>query len=126
MKYTVLLVDDDPDQITLVSAILTESGFKVKSATSKKEALLILSSNVRVDVLYTDLKLEDGLGSEILAEMGERIPRIVTILTSGWYLMPSAKYAGFDDYLVKPATQQLLVDTVRSCISLRGKVEKAA
>lgn len=118
MKYTILIVDDDPDQITLVSALLIASGYKVKTATSKAEALQILSSGVRIDVLYTDLRLEDGLGSEILAEMGERVPRIVTILTSGWYMMPSAKYAGFDDYLVKPATQQLLIDTINSCVSM--------
>lgn len=117
--YTVLIVDDDADCLMVLSALITHIGYKVVTANSKKAALEILASDVSIDVLLTDLKLGDGSGAEILADMGTRSPTIVTVLMTGWHTMPSSVCGGFGDYMVKPLDTHLLQQTIESLIIMR-------
>lgn len=120
--YSVLIVEDDSAQLFLLSEHVTRLGYTVLQAASKKEAMLILGSGVWVDLLLTDFKLPDGNGAEILALMGIRNPRIMTVLISG-IVSPITKHSGFDDYIIKPALDGMVEATLRSCMQVREQRE---
>jgi len=117
--YTVMIVEDDDDQIVLLSGLISSFGYRVLTARSKKEAMSIIDSHVKIDVLFTDFMLGDGTGGEILAEMRERLPRIMTILYTGVTKFPPSLSGGFDDYLTKPVNTSDLRCTIASCLEVR-------
>ncbi|HET6806513.1 MAG TPA: PAS domain S-box protein [Frateuria sp.] len=65
---TVLVVDDEPTVRTLVGEQLRELGYTALEAADGASALRVLESQVRVDLLVTDVGLPGGLGGRQLAE----------------------------------------------------------
>ncbi len=57
----VLLVDDDPEQLEWLSEFVKGEGFTVAKASSLRAARIQLTQ-MRPDVLLTDLQLPDGNG----------------------------------------------------------------
>jgi PAS domain S-box-containing protein len=54
-KPTVIVVNDDPNQLHLASSILTRDGFRVISCVGAEQALAQLRKNAAVDLVVTDL-----------------------------------------------------------------------
>jgi PAS domain S-box-containing protein len=52
---TVLVVNDDPNQLHLASSILSRDGFRVISCIGAEQALALLQKNAAVDLVVTDL-----------------------------------------------------------------------
>jgi len=117
--YTIMIVDDDLDTLLLMSQVVSSYGYKIVTAASKVEAMSILDSEVRVDVLLTDFKLQDGNGADILRDMSVRSPRVMTVLFSGFSKFPPSLGDGFDDYLTKPLDYELLRRTLISVLEVR-------
>jgi PAS domain S-box-containing protein len=65
---TVLIVDDEDSVRMLVNEILRELGYEVLQAEDAARALKILDSNMRVDLLVTDVGLPGGVNGRQLAD----------------------------------------------------------
>jgi len=65
---TVLVVDDEPSVRMLINEVLEELGYKVFQAENAGEGLKILESNIRVDLLVTDVGLPGGMNGRQLAD----------------------------------------------------------
>jgi CheY-like chemotaxis protein len=66
----VLVVDDDPGQIAIVTSVLKNAGFRVLSASSALAALDIAGgSSARVYLLVTDLNMPNMSGLALAAEL---------------------------------------------------------
>jgi two-component system response regulator AtoC len=118
----ILIVDDDPYFLRVLSRILTGENFQVKTAEGAVEAAQILQENC-FDLVISDLRLPDGDGLSILQEIrkaGSEIP--VVILTAygevDSYL--EAMNAGATEYLNKPVKSEELLAVVRSCLRPRA------
>ena len=118
----ILIVDDDPYFLRVLSRILTGESFQVKTAEGAVEAAQILQENC-FDLVISDLRLPDGDGLSILQEIrkaGSEIP--VVILTAygevDSYL--EAMNAGATEYLNKPVKSEELLAVVRSCLRPRA------
>src|SRR5690349_14596680 len=99
----VLLVDDDPEQLEWLSEFVKAEGFTVAKATSLRTARIQLTQ-MRPDVLLTDLQLPDGNGVELVDDLEQREATEVVMIT-GHATVESAVNAlraGATDYLVKP------------------------
>jgi CheY-like chemotaxis protein len=77
---TILLVDPDPLQRSLVARYLRECGYRVIEATDENEALTAMTT-VEVDVLVTDLKLRAKSGFELSSEAKGLKPSLKVVLT---------------------------------------------
>src|SRR5918993_1093727 len=109
----VLLVDDDPEQLEWLSEFVKGEGFTVAKATSLRTARIQLTQ-MRPDVLLTDLQLPDGNGVELVDDLEQREATEVVMIT-GHATVESAVNAlraGATDYLVKPVD----VDRLRSIL----------
>src|SRR5690349_446212 len=63
-RYTLLLVEDDPDIRDILTALLREHGFDVVAAGDGDEAIRLLADR-RVDLLFTDIVMPGMSGDEL-------------------------------------------------------------
>lgn len=100
----ILVVDDEPDLRTLYELTLLREGYSVETAGSVLEARQLLETHP-FDVVITDMRLPDGMGTEILSELqGQRRQErcvVITAYGSAENAVGSFK-AGAFDYLTKP------------------------
>jgi two-component system response regulator PilR (NtrC family) len=101
---TVLVVDDEPDLRTLYELTLLREGYAVHSAGDLAQARESLAGQ-RFDLLITDMRLPDGLGLELLRELGEQQRSekaiVITAYGSAENAVEALKSGAFD-YLTKP------------------------
>jgi len=86
----VLIVEDEPDLMDVASALYISMGYEVLTASSGQEALALLSTR-RVDILFTDVIMPNGMnGVELATFVREHYPDVKVILASG-YPLPALK-----------------------------------
>jgi len=100
----ILVIDDEPDLRTLYELTLLREGYRVETAGSVQEAREQLKQQ-RFDAVITDMRLPDGSGTDILAQLRtEQRPErcvVITAYGSAENAVESLK-AGAFDYLSKP------------------------
>jgi two-component system cell cycle response regulator len=99
----ILLVDDDPDIVHLLSRFLAHQGYTVIGAATGQEALDSLQTEI-FPLVILDLKLPDVPGMEVLAQLKSHAPDTEVILFTGLGGLESAVQAlrlGAYDYIVK-------------------------
>jgi nitrogen-specific signal transduction histidine kinase/CheY-like chemotaxis protein len=111
----VLAVEDEPEVLDVVRAMLSSSGHTVLSAASGREALEILARE-SVDLLVTDLGMPGMTGLALAAEAKRRRPLPVVLLT-GWAdeLEPGGTRE-VDVVVAKPFTRELLLEGVARAV----------
>jgi DNA-binding NtrC family response regulator len=101
-----LVVDDEPTICRACEKILSREGYSVKIAYSGKQALTLLGQE-SFDILFTDLKMAEMGGMELLETLRSRFPDVVPVVITGYATIASAvetmKLGAFD-YLPKPFT----------------------
>jgi CheY-like chemotaxis protein len=113
---TIMVVDDNPDIITIVRTILEGKGFNVLSASSGPECLDALKSQ-RPDLIVLDIMMPEMDGLEVLTRlkaMSEFTNVPVVLLTAkvqyedvlGGYKL------GADYYITKPFTSTQLINGI--------------
>ncbi|MGA3372943.1 MAG: response regulator [Terracidiphilus sp.] len=79
---TLLIVDDEPSIRESLSQVLTEIGYRVRSAEDGSSALREIL-NEAPELLLSDLNMPGISGFELLLEVRRRFPAIRTIAMSG-------------------------------------------
>jgi putative two-component system response regulator len=67
-EKTILIVDDTPENITALSAILSEYG-KVKAATNGEKCMKICFSDSKPDLVFLDILMPEMNGWEVLKKL---------------------------------------------------------
>ncbi len=101
-----LVVDDEPAICRSCEKILSREGYLVKIAYSGKQAIHLLEQEP-FDIIFTDLKMAEMGGMELLETLRSRFPDVVPVVITGYATIASAvetmKMGAFD-YLPKPFT----------------------
>lgn len=118
MGKTVLVVDDVPSQLQLMSNYLERAGYEVTTAESGAIALEKVMQN-RPDIVVTDLVMPDVTGLELCRELKRRpetqdIPVIACTTKDRKVDMNWAKRQGVSAYIVKPCNEQDFVEVVNA------------
>jgi two-component system response regulator PilR (NtrC family) len=115
----ILVVDDEPDLRTLYELTLLREGHQVDTAGTVREAHEALDGN-RYDLLITDMRLPDGMGTDLLRTLREskRQERcmVITAYGSAENAVESLK-AGAFDYLTKPVDLKQFRQAVASALA---------
>ncbi|HLP16845.1 MAG TPA: hybrid sensor histidine kinase/response regulator [Bacteroidota bacterium] len=123
-QSTILIVDDEIDNVSAIGSILRYEGFKTLSAGSGLEALALLTDQT-VDLVLLDIVLPDIDGFEVLAQLraASRTKETAVIFLSGTMRDAPSIEKGFElgvnEYLVKPIEPAELLVRVRSLLRLR-------
>jgi two-component system cell cycle sensor histidine kinase/response regulator CckA len=81
---TILIVDDEPDVRRLVSAALTQKGYRVLIADTGENAIRLFKSNSGADLLLTDVVAPGMSGPMIADEIAALSPDIKVLFMSGF------------------------------------------
>ncbi|MFH0918834.1 MAG: response regulator [Fibrobacterota bacterium] len=100
----VLIADDDPAVVDIISVHLKTQGYGTLRAGNGLEAWEIYNDK-NPDVVITDLNMPQMPGGELVSKIKQKNPRTITIVLTGEGSMESAisvMRSGCDDYLLKP------------------------
>jgi PAS domain S-box-containing protein len=122
----VLVVEDDPDTIDLLKAVLQNCGADVATATSARDALDTFE-HWRPDVLVSDLAMPEQDGYELIGQVrsrssdrGGNTPAVALSAYARKEDQRRALAAGFQRHLAKPITPRELITVLAS---LSGRVQ---
>jgi len=122
-----LVVDDDPDLLRLLTLRLTASGYRVVAAEHAEAALAQLAISPPALVI-TDVRLPGMDGLALFDELRNRHPTLPVILLTAHGTIPDAVDAtarGAFAYLTKPFDSTLLLDKVAQALSLNAAPAEA-
>ena len=123
----ILLVDDDPDLLRLISLRLTSAGYRVRTADSGETALATLAV-LRPAVVVTDLRMPGIDGMQLFQAIHREHPALPVIILTAHGTIPdavSATQRGVFGFLTKPFDSQDLLQKVAAAIKLSGDHREA-
>jgi len=124
----VLVIDDEPMNIQVVTSVLSMSGFLVDSATDGRQALPRMR-DFSPDAVLLDLMMPGRDGFELcrLIRVDPKLARISVIIVTGVQEL-EARHRGLScgatDYMTKPWKPEDLVLRVRNAVELKRSSER--
>jgi two-component system, NtrC family, response regulator GlrR len=121
-KARILIVDDDPGLLRLLTIRLRAESYDVEAMESAAQALAA-AARFRPDLVISDLRMEpvDGIG--LLKELQNRWPGLKVILLTAHGTIPDAVQAtqmGAFGFLTKPVDKQELLDQIQRALKISG------
>jgi len=120
-KWLVLVVEDDPDLLTLITRVLEKEKYQVLTANNGEAGLALASGRPKPNLIISDIMMPDMDGLEMVRRIKEdpnTKPPPVVFLTAKQ--TPKDVIAGIQAgaryYLPKPFRMHELVDKVRSIL----------
>ena len=111
---TLLLVDDDKPFLTRLARAMETRGFEVRTAHSVAEGMDLIRQKAPAFAVV-DMRLEDGNGLDVVAELAKVRADARTIVLTGYGNIATAVSAvklGAVDYLAKPADADEVTDAL--------------
>ena len=124
-SHRVLVVDDEPNIVDVVSMALRYQGFEVDSAGTGAEALSQVQA-FRPDLIVLDIMLPDMEGFEVAKRLGAQRAKVpIIFLTARDDTSDKVRglTLGGDDYVTKPFSLEELVARIRSILRRAGLAE---
>jgi two-component system response regulator GlrR len=124
-KGRILLVDDDPGLLRLLSIRLRAEAYDVEAVESAHQALASVS-RFSPDLVITDLRMDkmDGIG--LLKELQTRSPGLRVVIITAHGTIPDAVVAtqsGAFGFLTKPIDKDELMITVEKALKVSGSFD---
>ena len=121
----ILLVDDDPGLLRLLSIRLRAEGYEVEAVESAHKALGVLH-RFSPDLVITDLRMDkmDGIG--LLKELQTRSPGLRVVIITAHGTIPDAVTAtqhGAFGFLTKPVDKDELMTLVERALKVSGSAD---
>jgi two-component system response regulator GlrR len=121
-RARILVVDDDPGLLRLLTIRLRAENYEVEAVESGAQALAA-ASRFRPDLVISDLRMEpmDGIG--LLKELQNRWPGLKVILLTAHGTIPDAVQAtqmGAFGFLTKPVDKAELLDQIQRALKISG------
>lgn len=121
----VLIVDDEPDLVEILTAVLSEQGFAASGASNGQEALDVIRT-VKPDAMLLDLEMPQINGWEVLAQLRtiEQWQDIRVVILTGKDQSAEDRQRGLSlgasAYLLKPCRLEEIVKALHSALQPSG------
>ena len=127
----VMLIDDEPAQSRLISAIAAREGWRTVVAGDAETAIAMLGTRegMQLSAILLDQWVPGDDACSLIAELKQRRPAlpILMLTTSASPLLAvEAMRAGASDYLVKPVSPDRLMDALRSVTTREAPQDELA
>ena len=120
MANKVLIVDDSIYMRSLIKNALEEGGFEIVGEAQNGETAIDLALELQPDLITLDNILPDMMGFEILKVLKEEglESKVVMVSAVGQQtVVNKGKELGAEDYIVKPFTNEDLLEVVKRVLS---------
>lgn len=116
---TALVIEDQPDNMVLITRLLEKHGFRTLSACTGTEGIE-LALRQRPDFIILDIQLPDMNGTEVLARIRAEIGSGIAVIAMTSFAMAGDRErllaAGCDGYIEKPINPKLVIRQIRNVI----------
>ncbi len=122
-KKKILIVDDEEIIRDLTKKVFTAEGYSVRLAGSAEDAMGILRKE-SIMVMFLDILLPEMNGIELCGWIRKQNPVAILYAITGYanlYNLLDCRKAGFDDFITKPASIELLLELAQSAFK---KIER--
>jgi len=119
----ILVVDDEPNIVEVVSMALRFQGFEVETASSGQEAISAVT-RFKPHLMVLDVMLPDIEGFEVAARLGAQragVPIIFLTARDSTEDKVRGLSGGGDDYMTKPFSLEELVARIRTILRRTGQ-----
>lgn len=123
-KQTILIVDDTPDNLTLLSALLKDQ-YRLKVATSGAKALQIAAANPRPDMILLDVMMPEIDGYETCRRLkADPATADIPVVFLTAKIQPEDEEMGLSlgaaDYITKPISPAIVMARVATQLNLKN------
>jgi two-component system cell cycle sensor histidine kinase/response regulator CckA len=122
-QQVILVVDDDPMTLRVVSRLLTDTGYRVLTASDGEAAWELLQGPLQVDLLLTDVRMPRMGGAELGRRIALSRPEIPVLYMTGfaleveWELPEDIRSTRL---ILKPFRSEALLERVATWVSREG------
>ncbi|MDY7005571.1 MAG: ATP-binding protein [Cyanobacteriota bacterium] len=122
-NFHILIVDDEPINIQVLSNYLKANNYQVTQALNGKEALAVLETDRNIDLILLDVMMPQISGYEVCAKIREKYPAqslpilMLTAKNQVADLVMGFQF-GANDYLTKPFAKDELLTRIKTHIQL--------
>jgi len=123
MEGHILIIDDEASLRQTLARILQRAGYEVTTAANGQEGLALIAEH-SFDLVYSDIRMPDMGGLELLKVVREKFPDLPVVLFTAQPDLNSAVDAvrsGAVDYLMKPLKPQAVIDRTNSILEKNQK-----
>jgi two-component system OmpR family response regulator len=123
----VLVVDDEPNLVEVLSMALRYQGFAVETAATGREALAAVTS-FKPQLMVLDVMLPDMEGFDVAARLGAQragVPIIFLTARDATEDKVRGLSGGGDDYMTKPFSLEELVARIRTILRRTGQATES-
>ncbi|MBW1637243.1 MAG: response regulator, partial [Deltaproteobacteria bacterium] len=114
-EYSILIVDDEPNYLVVLSELLQDEGFEVFTAPDGEQGLRIVN-DVDLDIIITDMQMPGMDGIQFMLKIKEKLPDLPVIVITAYAEVDTAvdamQIGGFS-YLAKPFSSDELIVSLR-------------
>ena len=114
---TILLVDDEPELLSVLEELLCSFGYKVIAKLDAESALPVIKDGTTVDLVITDLKMPGMSGPEFIAVLKKIAPSMPVIMLTAHGSVQSyiqSRSDGVFEYINKPVQSKELRRIVKA------------
>ena len=120
---TVLIIEDNPDNMLLISDILEADGYQLLRAETGLKGIEMAENHIP-DFIILDIQLPDIIGNEVLSRIrSKEKTRDIPIVAMTSYAMAGDRdkllASGCDGYIEKPIDPAVVLDQIRQAIGER-------
>ncbi|AGW12768.1 sigma-54-dependent transcriptional regulator [Megalodesulfovibrio gigas] len=111
MSTNILCLDDEPNYLLILEAMLSDAGYSVTALSDPETALAYLDES-DVDVIITDMKMPRMTGQDVLEHVKKNHPHIPVMIMTAFGSIEGAVEAmkiGAFDYITKPFSNEELL-----------------
>lgn len=123
----ILLVDDEPATLRVLSVILEDEGYEVVLAKRGEEALSILAVDNEISVVVTDLMMPGIGGKGLFEKVRDQYPYLGVIILTAFGTVDSAVQAvkeGAFYYLTKPPDYAQLKEIIKKAVEHKSLMKE--
>ncbi|WP_320193577.1 response regulator [uncultured Desulfobacter sp.] len=122
----ILIVDDEPPILRLLSQLFTKAGYDVSTAENAQDALKIIEEN-NIVVMFFDLNMPVMNGMELCKQVKSAKPMSIIYAITGYaslFQLSECLDVGFEDYFTKPVNVSTLLKTAESAFEKVNRWKK--
>ena len=124
--HAILIVDDEPNYLVVLSELLKDEGFEVYTAADGNKALTVIK-DFDLDLVITDMQMPGMNGLELLAEtksIDNDLPVMIITAYAEIDKAVAAMQAGAFSYLAKPFSNDELIISINKAVSHRSLLKE--
>jgi len=123
MEGHILIIDDEASLRRTMARILQREGYEVTTAANGEKGLTLVSEQP-FDLVYSDIRMPDISGLDLLKTIHAKFPDLPVVLFTAQPDLNSATEAvrsGATDYLLKPLKPQAVIDRTKTILEKSQK-----